>query len=370
MKKMIAFALVLALAAGSMAGCSKPSGNTSGSGGAPGGGSGAVSGGDASGSNGAKTDGNYKACLITSVARGNEFTDLVWEGFLRLEKEGWEVKCIECFETAEQAEQIYSMCQSGNNLIYISGDDIKATVEDIGEELLRDYPDVHFFFLDTYEAPKIDNATSVTIDPFESCFVAGYVAALTTEKDLIGIMEPVDSAIMQRFEYGYYAGIEYANRTENVNKSWITAYTNSLYDTTKGYEAAVAMNSNYDIDMIIHCAYISGYGVISACSDLGLRCIGVDGWQGYIDPCVFWSALKSMDVAVYKTAHSWMNGETLEAAIEYGVRSGGNAYYEPDLKNLPADVAEKVVALKESIMNGTVDVFENGYEDWRTSSAA
>lgn len=369
MKKMIAFALVLALAAGSMAGCSKPSGNTSGSGGAPGG-SGAVSGGDASGSSAPKADGKYKACFITSVARGNEFIDLIWEGFLSLEKEGWEVKCIECFETAEQAEQVYAMCQAGYNLIYTNGDDTKATVEDIGEELLRDYPDVHLFFLDTYEEPQIDNATSVTIDPFESCFVAGYVAALTTEKDLIGIMEPLDTAIMQRFEYGYYAGIEYANRTEGLNKTWITAYTNSWNDTTKGYEAAVAMNSNYDIDTLIHCAYISGYGVISACADLGLKCVGVDGWQGYIDPCVFWSALKSMDVAVYKTAHSWMNGEELGAALEYGVRSGGNAYYEPDLKNLPADVAEKVVALKESIMNGTVDVFENGYEDWRTSSAA
>lgn len=76
MKKMIAFALVLALAAGSMAGCSKPSGNTSGSGGAPGG-SGAVSGGDASGSSAPKADGKYKACFITSVARGNEFIDLI-----------------------------------------------------------------------------------------------------------------------------------------------------------------------------------------------------------------------------------------------------------------------------------------------------
>lgn len=259
------------------------------------------------------------------------------------------------------------MCQEGYNLIYTQGDDVKATVEDLSDELLEFYPDVHFLFLDTYDPPKMDHATSVTIDPFESCFIAGYVGALTTEKETIGIMMPMDDAIMKRFEYGYYAGIEYANRTEGLNKTWIKAYTNSWSDTTKGYEAAVTLNSNYDIDMIIHCAYISGYGTISACADLGLKCIGVDGWQGYIDPCVFWSALKSMNVAVYKTAHSWMAGDELPDAIEYGVRSGGEAYYEPDLENLPEDVAEKVVALKDAISSGELDVFADGYEEYRST---
>lgn len=56
-------------------------------------------------------DEQHRAAFITSTARGNEFIDLIWDGFLDLEKEGWEVKCIECFETAEQAEQIYSMCE-------------------------------------------------------------------------------------------------------------------------------------------------------------------------------------------------------------------------------------------------------------------
>ena len=80
-----------------------------------------------------------------------EFIDLIWDGFLDLEKEGWEVKCIECFETAEQAEQIYSMCEEGYDLIYSNGDDIKKAIEDLGSELNDAYPNVHFFFLDTYD---------------------------------------------------------------------------------------------------------------------------------------------------------------------------------------------------------------------------
>ena len=350
MKKLISLLLVLVMILGIMAGC----GNSNEQPEAPAA--------DASES-GERT---YKAAFITSTARGNEFIDLIWEGFLKLEEEGWEVKCIECFETAEQAEQAYAMCEAGYDLIYTQGDDVKVSIEDL--ELSEQYPDTYFFYLDTYEVPQMANSTSVTIDPFESCFLAGYLTALTTEKDVIGVMLPQDTPIMQRFEYGYYAGIEYANKEAGLNKTWVKAYTNNWNDTTKGYEAAVAMDSNNDIDTIIHCAYISGYGVISACADLGLRCVGVDGWQGYIDPCVFWSAIKSMDVAVYKTAHAWMNGEELPTHIEYSVSSGGEAYYEPDLENLPEDVAQKVVELKEKITNGEVDVFADGYEEYRTTS--
>ena len=309
----------------------------------------------------------YKAAFITSTARGNEFIDLIWEGFLQLEAEGWEVKCIETFETAEQAEQVYALCQEGYNLIYTQGDDVKQSLEDIGDELVEAYPDIHFFYLDTYNQPVIPNATSVTIDPFEACFLAGYLVAITTEKDTIGIILPQDTAIMKRFEYGYYAGIDYANRTEGLNKEYVKAYTNSWNDTTKGYEAAVAMNSNYDIDTIIHCAYISGYGTISACSDLGLRCVGVDGWQGYIDDCVFWSAIKSMDVAVVRTAHDWLNGEEIGTAVEYSVHSGGEAYDERDLENLDDETREKVLNVESMIANGELDVFADGYEEYRVT---
>lgn len=310
----------------------------------------------------------HKAAFITSTARGNEFCDLIWSGFEELESEGWEVKCIECFETAEQAEQIYAMCEEGYDLIYTNGDDVKKTVEDLGDDLTAAYPDVYFFHLDTYEDPQIENATSVTIDPFEACFIAGYLVAITTQTDTIGIMLPLDDALIARFEHGYYAGIEYANRVEGLNKTWIKGYTNSWSDTTKGYEATVTMSSNYDIDTLIHCAYISGYGCISACADLNLRCVGVDGWQGYVDPCVFWSALKSMNVAVIKTAHAWENGEALPDHVEYGVKDGGDAYYEPDLDNLDADVAAKIVDLKDKIVSGEVDVFSDGYEEYRVTS--
>jgi len=311
----------------------------------------------------------HKAALITSTPRGNEFTDLIWSGFQQLEAEGWEVKCIETFETAEQAEQIRAMAAEGYNLIYTQGDDVMATAKDMMEELNDLYPETKFIFLDTYEKTEFPNTSAVTIDPYESCFIAGFVAASKTESGLVGLMLPLDTPIMRRFEFGYYAGIDYANQINGTDVKVIKAYTNDWSDTTKGYESTIALaKNNPTMDVLFQSAYISGYGVISACADLKLPCIGVDDWQGDIDPIVFWSAIKSMDVAVYKTAHMWLDGEELPFAIEFDLNAGGKAYADVDLPNLGDELAETVVQLKDDIIAGNVDIFAGKYEEWRETN--
>jgi basic membrane protein A len=307
----------------------------------------------------------WKAAFVTSTPRGNEFTDLIWSGFTQLEGEGWEVKCIETFETAEQSEQIRSLCADGYDIIYTQGDDVMTTCKDMMDELNEAYPDTWFIFLDTYEATDFPHTSAVTIDPFEACFIAGFVAANKTTTKHIGLMLPLDTPIMQRFEYGYYAGVDYANNGSTVTK----AYTNDWSDTTKGYESLMALIQNYpDIDVVIQAAYISGYGVIQACADAKIPCIGVDDWQGDIDPIVFWSAVKSMDVAVYYTAKDIQEGKELDKAIEFNLADGGKAYDDRDLANLSDELAAEVVQLKDDIIAGKVDVFANGYEEWRVTN--
>jgi basic membrane protein A len=316
-----------------------------------------------------RDDGANKACLITSTPRGNEFTDLIWSGFLKLQDEGWEVKCIETFETAEHAEQIRAMCAEGYDLIYTQGDDVMATAKDMMTEIAEMYPDTFFIFLDTYVKTDIPNTCAVTIDPFEACFIAGYVAANKSESGEIGLMLPIDTPIMRRFEYGYYSGVDYCNSKNGTRAKMTKAYTNDWSDTTKGYESTIALLSNYpEIDVVVQCAYISGYGVISACADKGVPCIGVDDWQGDINPIVFWSAIKSMDLAVYESAKKWLGGEKLPFALEFDLSAGGIAYADVDLKNLSGELAKDVVKLKDEVISGEVDVFAGKYGEWRETN--
>lgn len=361
-RKFLAALMTAVMLVASLAGCT--SGTDSSSSGGSGAGS-STQGGAAAVEGGRSEDGTGKACLITSTPRGNEFIDLIWSGFTDLEAEGWEVKCIETFETAEQAEQVRSMCAEGYNIIYTQGDDVMKTVLDMQSELTDMYPDTFFIFLDTYSKTTMPNSCAVTIDPFEACFIAGYVAAKTSQTGVVGLMLPLDTPIMQRFEYGYYAGADYANNGTEI----IKAYTNDWSDTTKGYESAKALKGNNpDMDVMIQAAYISGYGVIQACADMQLPCIGVDDWQGDIDPIVFWSAIKSMNVAVYETAHAWAEGDSFPYALEFDLNDGGYAYEDVDLDNLSEELAAEVVQLKDDIISGKVDIFAGDYESWRETN--
>ena len=296
-----------------------------------------------------------KACLITTSALGNDFTDLIWSGFGELEKDGWEIKCIEVSEAAEYPDQIRAMAAEGYTAMFTMFDELSQVALDLADEL-------HVFMLDTYMEHDKKNCTSVSVDPFESSFVAGYVAANMTEKDVVGWIGHKDILKIQRFRDGYIAGVTYANKGKEV----VAAFTGAPMDPVKGQETARAMIQNNDIDIIYQTNYLGGPGVISACAEAGIKCIGVDSWQGDIDPCVFWSAVKPMDVAIISLANQHLAGTEFKTSIDFNLSSGGAVYDERDEGNIPPELLAEVNQLIEDIKSGKVDVFE-GFDQYRLS---
>ena len=301
-----------------------------------------------------------KACLITTSPLGNEFTNLIWSGFEELKKEGWEVKCIEVSEAAEYPDQIRAMAKEGYTAMFTMFDELSEVALSLADELKENYPDLHVFMLDTYMEHDKSNFTSVSVDPFESSFVAGYIAANMTKKKEVGWIGHKDILKIQRFRDGYTAGVNYANNGVKV----ISAFTGDPFDPIKGQETAKAMIQNNDIDIIYQTDYLGGPGVISACAEAGIKCIGVDDWQGYIDPCVFWSAVKPMNVAVVSLAHDTLKNRQFPTALDFNLSSGGAVYDKRDEKNIPPELLEKVKNLISEIKEGKIDVFK-GYDNYR-----
>lgn len=301
-----------------------------------------------------------KAVYITTSPLGNDFTDLIWSGFKDLEKDGWEVKCIEVKEVSEYPEQIRAMAAQGYTAMFTMFDELSNVALDLADELAEQYPDLHIFLLDTYMEHDKTNVTSVTVDPFESSFVAGYVAAHMTDKKDIGWIGHKDILKVHRFRDGFTAGVEYAN----LGKTVISAFTGDPFDPVKGQETAKTMIKNNDIDIIYQSAYLGGPGVISACAEAGIKAIGVDNWQGYIDPCVFWSAVKSMDVAVKTLAEGHVSGKQYAKSINFDIASGGAVYDQRDAGNIPEDILNKVNQLIDDIKSGKVDVYK-GFEQYK-----
>lgn len=294
-----------------------------------------------------------KACLITEQGMGAPFTALVWRGFEKLESEGWEVKCIEITETAEIAEQIRSMVQLGYTAIYTMFDTVSTVALDMSEELYELNPDARIFLIDNMTLQDTKNCINLVVDSWEPSFVAGVIAAKTTTKKQVGWICHLEIPVMDRFRDGYIAGVKYVDPEIEV----IQAYTGSETDSVKGLETAQAMLANYDLDLIYQTANLSGLGVIQACEDAGIMCIGVDEYQGDISDCVFWSALTDIDSAVYFTATELEKGWSYGKSAIYDVSWGCKVYDERDYNELNDEMKKYIDDLMEGISNGTIDVY-------------
>ena len=292
----------------------------------------------------------------------NPFTQLCWQGFERLEQEGWETKVIECTETTEFADNIRAMAAGGYGVIVTLFDGLAAAAVELADELYEEYPDVRVLLCDTYYENHTKNCTNLICDPWESSFVAGFVAANSTEKNQVGWIGSTESLGGDRFRYGYQAGVAYANNGKTV----VEGYTGNPDDAVKGEEACKTMLANNDIDVIYQSANLSGIGVITAGKAAGIKVIGVDKWQGgdYGQETVFWSALKPIDDAIYTGAIQAYNGELNSTMIYFDVAHGAQVYNQKDFELLSADLQAKVKQLTEDIASGKVDVYA-GYEDYR-----
>ena len=102
---------------------------------------------------------------------------------------------------------------------------------------------------------------------------------------------------------------------------------------------------------------IAAAASFDACGEAGIKCIGVDEWQGDVDPCVFWSALKDIDGAIYKTGKDFLAGNFTAGRVEFGIKTDSRVYDQRDFDKLPAELQTEVSQLVEDIKTGKVDVF-------------
>lgn len=289
------------------------------------------------------------ACLITEVPKGAPFTDLTWKGFEKLEAElGTEIKLVEAMDKAEYPEQIRAMAQLGASPIYSMFD----TVNEVVLQLASEFPDTKFYLIDCEMENEQPNVVNLIVDPYEASYLAGFVAAKTTKTNKIGWIGHTDHPTIVRFLDGYTAGAKYANPNIVIE----SAFTGDPNDPVKGQETAKIIIDK-GVDVIFQSANQSGMGVIKACAESGIKCIGVDDWQGSIDPCVFWSALKDIDGAIYETGKACIEGNFSAGRMEFGLKTNSKVYDQRDFDKLPKELQDEVSKLTEDIRSGKVDVF-------------
>lgn len=293
-------------------------------------------------------NGDLFTCLISEAPAGVPFTDLTWTGFERIENEyGAQVKLIEALDKAEYSEQIRAMAEMGANPIYTMFD----TVNEVAVELAPEYPETMFCLIDSSLDTKYDNVANVYVDSLEPAFVSGFVAAKTTQSGTIGWIGSLDIPVINRFRDAYLAGAKYADPDVVVQ----TAYVGDDSDTVKAGEQTKIMVSQ-GADIIFQTANLAGLGVIQGCSDAGIKCIGVDEWQGGIDGCVFWSSLTDINGAVFDSFTAYKEGRFTAGRTNYGIETQSAIYDDRDYEKLPDDVKAELDELLAAVRSGSLNL--------------
>ena len=309
----------------------------------------------------AKSD--LKVGLITDVGgiHDHSFNETSWKGLEKAKTEfGVEINYLESKTDADYSSNIESFVDEDYDLIVCVGFKLAEATKKAAES----HPDKKFAIIDDASNASLPNVTCLTFKQEQASYLVGYVAGLVTKKNNVGFVLGMASEMMNKFGYGYLAGVYAANPKATVQQ--IDA--NNFADPAIGKTSATTMITN-GADVIFHAAGGTGVGVIQACQENKISAIGVDTDQSSLAPdTVITSAMKRVDNAVYDSVKQLVDGTLKGGEVVYDLSKGG-VDIAPTTKLLSEDVLKKVEEVKAKILSGEIVVpgtkaeFEKEYGD-------
>ena len=309
----------------------------------------------------AKSD--LKVGLITDVGgiHDHSFNETSWKGLEKAKTDfGVEINYLESKTDADYSSNIESFVDEDYDLIVCVGFKLAEATKKAAES----HPDKKFAIIDDASNASLPNVTCLTFKQEQASYLVGYVAGLVTKKNKVGFVLGMASEMMNKFGYGYLAGVYAANPKATVQQ--IDA--NNFADPAIGKTSATTMITN-GADVIFHAAGGTGVGVIQACQENKISAIGVDTDQSSLAPdTVITSAMKRVDNAVYDSVKQLVDGTLKGGEVVYDLSKGG-VDIAPTTKLLSEDVLKKVEEVKAKILSGEIVVpgtkaeFEKEYGD-------
>ncbi|MGI5839349.1 MAG: BMP family lipoprotein [bacterium] len=212
-----------------------------------------------------------------------------------------------------------------------------------------------------------DNVVCIYFNEHETGFLAGVAAALSSKTGKLGFIGGMEIPAVQRFGWGFVAGMRYANATYGTNAVMTDyIYQGTFIDTAAGQTLAAGM---YDkgIDIIFAAAGGVGLGVFSEAKQRAeqgeeVYVIGVDSdqyEQGVISSgksITLTSAMKRVDVAAYEYIDAKLKGTFPGGEIITLALADGAVDLPAENPNLSEDTLDKISEVKQAILDEEVVV--------------
>jgi basic membrane protein A len=302
-------------------------------------------------------EGAFKVSMVTDVGGvdDNSFNESAWEGLQRLkEEQGYGVAYLQSTSEADYSPNLNQLIRN-NNLVwgigFLMADDIRNVAEANTDAKLGI---VDFVYTDDKGNLTIpNNVVSVAFNEHEGSFLVGLIAGHMTKTGKVGFLGGVKFALIEKFEYGFKAGVKAANKDVEV----ITNYAEAFNRADLGQTFGAAM---YDqgADIIYHASGQTGDGLFTEAKNRsGVWVIGVDKDQSFLGPEVtLTSMIKRVDNAVYSISQETATGNFPGGQVRtFGLAEEGVGIAETRT-HLPEEVLEMVEDYKQRIISGELKV--------------
>ena len=226
-------------------------------------------------------------------------------------------------------------------------------------EAARNHPDVQFVTIDGgfTKEELLKNMADIQFRSEESSYIAGYVAGKMTKTNVIGFIGGTDTPPIDRFYYGFKAGIDAAAR-ETGKKIQVIRETIGTYDDMElGQDAATKMYTENNCDILFVAAGTSGIGAITAATILEKYIIGVDMDQNYLSPKqIIFSVIKDLPLVSQEVMLAYADKETYGGEIVSKGCGDSSVDVVGYISAVPEDIIEDAEVLKASIAAGKITV--------------
>ncbi len=295
----------------------------------------------------------FKVAMVTDVGGVNDqsFNQSAWEGLERAKKElGIQIAYKESRQDADYAPNMETFTDAEFDLIwgigFLMGDAIKSTA--------RINPDQKYAIIDFAYGPQTPkNVGCAVFQEEQPSFLVGYIAGKMTKTNKVGFVGGIKFPLIEKFEYGFLAGVKLANPDCEV----LRQYAESFTDAAKG--KAIANNMfQQDADIVFHASGGVGDGVIEAAKEKGRWAIGVDKDQNFLAPDnVLTSAMKRVDNAIFDMVKKLTRGEFKGGdTVVYNLSNDGVGIAPSSDKHVPKPVLVQVDDLIVKIKAGKIVV--------------
>lgn len=301
----------------------------------------------------------FKVSLVTDIGKIDDrtFNQFAYDGMqAAAECFGFETSYVETASEADYEKNI-ATAVSGDADVIITVGFLLATDTLAAAEA---NPDIKWIGIDQFQDAFPENYIGVLFREDQGGFLAGTLAGLLTESNVIGVVGGLETVPpVVRFVNAYETGAKAINPDVNV----LSIYNESFTDPAKGAADAQQFIGE-GADVIFGAGGKTGSGAVAEATAQGKWGIGVDQdeffttFNGGTAPgseFLASSAVKRVDLGVFDNIVSVLNDEFVGGTFDLTAENDGITYAPFHDADIPDDVAAQLEEVRQGLADGSID---------------